>query len=54
MIGIDHRHQGSGHGHTLLRESAGFIRNMAQRETGRLDPDRSISMRLDLQNSKTT
>lgn len=78
MIGIDRRHQGGGHGHTLLRgvtglaqmisedvavrfliadanvrkigwyESAGFVRNRSARETDRLDPTRSVSMRLDL------
>ncbi len=29
-------------------EKAGFVRNQAKRETERLDPERSISMRLDL------
>ena len=29
-------------------ENAGFVRNMAQKEIGRLDPERSVSMRLDL------
>lgn len=29
-------------------ESAGFVRNQAKREIDRLDPERSISMRLDL------
>ncbi|HET8863912.1 MAG TPA: GNAT family N-acetyltransferase [Solirubrobacterales bacterium] len=78
MIGIDHRHQGSGHGSELLRsvtglarklskdvavrflladanvrkvawyENAGFVRNQAKRYESRPDPDRSISMRLDL------
>lgn len=78
MIGIDHRHQGDGYGHTLLRavtglarmvshdvavrflladanvrkvgwyESAGFVRNRSGKETKRLDPERSVSMRLDL------
>lgn len=78
MIGIDHRHQGNGHGRELLRsvtglarklsqdvavrflladanvrkvawyESAGFVRNQAKRYESRPDPERSISMRLDL------
>ena len=78
MIGIDHRHQGKGHGRELLRsvtglarklsqdvavrflladanvrkvawyESAGFVRNQAKRYETRPDPERSISMRLDL------
>lgn len=78
MIGIDHRHQGEGHGLALLQgvtglarklsedvavrflladanvrkvgwyESAGFVPNQAKREIERLDPERSISMRLDL------
>lgn len=29
-------------------EAAGFVRNQAEREIGRLDPERSVSMRLDL------
>ncbi len=78
MIGVDHRHQGRGHGITLLQgitglartlsadvsvrflladanvrkvnwyESAGFVPNQAKREIDRVDPERSISMRLDL------
>ncbi len=78
MIGIDHRHQGNGHGIDLLRgitglarklsrdvavrylladanirkvewyEAAGFVPNQAKREVDRLDPERSVSMRLDL------
>jgi GNAT superfamily N-acetyltransferase len=78
MIGIDHRHQGKGHGTELLRritglarklsadiavrflladanvrkvdwyERAGFVPNQAKREVDRVDPERSISMRLDL------
>jgi GNAT superfamily N-acetyltransferase len=78
MIGIDHRHQGKGHGGTLLEaitglarklsddvavrflladanvrkvewyEGAGFVRNKAQKEIAGLDPERSVSMRLDL------
>lgn len=78
MIGIDHRHQGGGYGHTLLKavtglarmvsrdvavrflladanvrkvewyESAGFVHNRAKKETERLVPERSVSMRLDL------
>lgn len=78
MIGIDHRHQGNGHGIDLLRgitglarklsrdvavrylladanirkvewyEAAGFVPNQAKREIDRLDPERSVSMRLDL------
>lgn len=78
MIGIDHRHQGNGHGSDLLRsvtglarklsrdvavrflladanvrkvawyESAGFVPNQAKRYESRPDPERSISMRLDL------
>jgi len=78
MIGIDHRHQGGGHGSTLLEaitglarklsndvavrflladanvrkvgwyEAAGFVPNKARKEIERLDPERSVSMRLDL------
>jgi ribosomal protein S18 acetylase RimI-like enzyme len=78
MIGIDHRHQSSGHGGELLRsvtglarklsqdvavrflladanvrkvgwyENAGFVPNQAKRYESRPDPERSISMRLDL------
>ena len=78
MIGVDHRHQGNGHGTALLEgvsglartlsadvsvrflladanvrkadwyESAGFVPNQAKREVDRVDPERSISMRLDL------
>jgi ribosomal protein S18 acetylase RimI-like enzyme len=78
MIGVDHRHQCSGHGSYLLHnvaglarklsrdvavrfliadanvrmvgwyEGAGFVRNQAEKMTKRLNPERSVSMRLDL------
>jgi ribosomal protein S18 acetylase RimI-like enzyme len=80
MIGIDHRHQGKGHGTKLLQsitglarklsedvslrflladanvrkvgwyEGLGFVANQAKREVDRVDPERSVSMRLDLLN----
>lgn len=78
MIGIDHRHQGRGHGAQLLEaitgvarklsevvavrflladanirkvgwyEARGFVVNKSKRERERPDPERSVSMRLDL------
>lgn len=78
MIGIDHRHQGNGHGVELLRsvtglarklsqdvavrflladanvrkvewyERAGFVPNQSSQYATRPNPERSISMRLDL------
>ena len=78
MIGVDHRHQGNGHGSELLRsvtglarklsvdvavrflladanvrkvgwyENAGFVRNQSPVYAKRPDPERSVSMRLDL------
>jgi GNAT superfamily N-acetyltransferase len=46
MIGIDRRHQDEGFGTALLEAITGLAR--AERERGRTDPTRSVSMRLDL------
>ena len=78
MLGVDHRHQGNGHGCAMTEaitgvarrfsdavavrvlladanirqvewyEARGFVRNNAEVEIDRVNPERVVSMRLDL------